>query len=485
MILKNGLKKISLKLSFLILILISSNFVFSQIKISGIASSYSGDILKIYKTADRITYTKQLLDTALVSDSGFFKFNLSLENIQKVYIDLPHVKTFLYVKPNNTYKIRIPVKKKLTDAQLGNPYFRKDNISAFVVNSSDSTHKLITAYNAFIKKNRKKLVLLKNDSLIFNYFDSLKIVSDSVFDNFNNDFFEKYRIYSLAILEYIFIKTDKKEFIDSFFINKPILFNLPPYMNLFNFVFDNYFEPDNKLVELTKIYKNIMNYNFNNIVTSLCNDSVKMQRELAELVALKALYDKFYTSEKAKNDIIFTIQNINTEKIQPHSKIISENIYKNITKLKEGFPLYNFKLPDEKNNYIYLKEFTDKNFIYLNFIHPSSGHGLKHLPLLQKYDEMKIKDLKILTVFVGDSLKQMQNFLKENKNYKWKFLFTKINNPIIKEYNIVAFPMYFLITPDGNLATKHTPSPEEEFEQTYNSVYKKWQRKKQNSKTIK
>ncbi|MBN2664086.1 MAG: redoxin domain-containing protein [Bacteroidales bacterium] len=471
----NGLPHIY-KIAIFLLIFSFQSKIYSQVNISGYATSYAGDILKIYKYSDYIVHKSILADTAKVHKNGYFKFSIDVDNTQKVFIDLSHVNTYLYVEPDSNYKIRIPTKQILTHFQLADPYFVKENASAYVIsNYKYEINRLIQIFNVFISKNTSYLLNVYSQVEILKEIDTLKIVADTFAIDANNEYFTKYKEYSIAIMRYVTLKDDIEFYIDSFFVNKPVLYYLTPYTDLFDYIFEDFFSGTNSLIEMPNVYKGMYLNNFLYIKNALINDTITgFNDDLAQLITVKSLYDKFFRVERAQNDIIFTLQSVQQTDVNSYIYDAVHNVFEAITKTRKYFPAYNFNLLNKRGKEKKLEDFSGK-FVYLNFIYVSSGRGLLHLPVLQSYNDNNIKNLEIVTVFVGDTITEMIDFLDEHKEYKWTFLFAKLDNQTLTNYNVKVFPSYYLIDPERNMCLDNTPTPEEEFEQTYNSVYKQWQ----------
>jgi len=65
----------------------------------------------------------------------------------------------------------------------------------------------------------------------------------------------------------------------------------------------------------------------------------------------------------------------------------------------------------------------------------------------------------------------LRKFLTSNK-YDWKFLLYDRQPEVLKQYDIRAYPTYFLIGPDGKLILSPAPSPSEDFESRLFEVMK-------------
>ncbi|MBN2891833.1 MAG: TlpA family protein disulfide reductase [Bacteroidales bacterium] len=466
---------INLQLLIILLFLVFLPFqIFSQTKIEGVSSSYSGDELKLCKISDRITFTHEVISSALVDSAGNFEFSFDINRIEKVYIDLPTLRAFLYVEPEKSYEIRIPSKIEMTDEQFLNPYFSKEYVPAMIVKSPENDiNLLIIEYNSFLNEQKNKLVKITNDKKEKEFIDSIKVISDTFMQNIDNEYFVYHKMTDFALLRHYHIQYKKSFFTDSFFVQMPVLFNSASYMGLFNLVFDDPFKTGNSIVSLKYVYAGIKNHNFIMIKDSIISKFPKISETFAELLTIKGLYNKFYEIPQTQNDIIATLQNVLSDDVNDDVLNIIQNILIEITTLRVGNPAPQFELPNFKGKNINLTDYKG-GFVYIQFFHQNSFACMQQMPLLKNYSDQKIKGLNILTVFVQDNVEQMKEFLENNKDYKWDFVFMSKNDELLKKYNVTVYPTYFLVDPDGNLCLPETPAPTDNFEQTYNAQFKKW-----------
>ncbi len=76
----------------------------------------------------------------------------------------------------------------------------------------------------------------------------------------------------------------------------------------------------------------------------------------------------------------------------------------------------------------------------------------------------KYKDkLRIITISSDDNVKVMNDYLKRN-NPNWTFLHIGNEPELLKQYDIRAYPTYFLIDRQGKLIFSPAASPAESFE---------------------
>ena len=69
----------------------------------------------------------------------------------------------------------------------------------------------------------------------------------------------------------------------------------------------------------------------------------------------------------------------------------------------------------------------------------------------------------IVTIATDENREQMSNFITKSE-YNWLFLHYGNQPDILKQYDIRAYPTYFLIGPDGKLIYSPAASPGENFE---------------------
>ena len=467
-ILKNKLSIITLILLFFV---IKSN---SQITITGKATSFSGDSLFLYTLNDKITETPKLLAATLVDAYGEFIFKFDCSKPQKVFIDLPVIRAFQYVEPNKNYEIRIPAKQELTSDQKLNPFFKKKEVPIFIFikDKTDLNYlinrykKALSKYNFVFKLNNEKEKLI--------YLDTLRNISDTLGAIVNNQYFEDYKLYNFALLRYFLIQGNLDYYLNSFFLQTSVQTNNPLFNKLFVLIFENYFNKENEYIDLRKIYKAIEDTNFIEIKKQVSEGYTDVIfSELAELIAVKALKDFYYVYPQAQNQIIEIFSKLELKDVNYDTYITAKHFLEKVIKIRKGYSIPVFSLRNENGRKKGIEDFGN-NFIYLNFMSPESYGCLQQFPLLQSMHEKNLRDLKIVTIFVSDDYSDMTDFLLIKKDYKWTFLFAEFDSHVLKNFNIENYPTYFLLNPDGTLALENTPTPFDEFEQTYYDVYKKW-----------
>jgi thiol-disulfide isomerase/thioredoxin len=145
--------------------------------------------------------------------------------------------------------------------------------------------------------------------------------------------------------------------------------------------------------------------------------------------------------------------------------MIAENIRQKVTRLLPGFVPSPFELYTVNDELVSLSKFEGK-YVYLNFCTTTSYSCLQEFPLLEKIYEKYKDKLEIVTIAVDTDINDLKHFLGQNK-YKWTFLHYGNKPDIVKDFDIRAYPTYFLVGPDKRLVISPAQSPNENFEQLF------------------
>jgi peroxiredoxin len=181
-----------------------------------------------------------------------------------------------------------------------------------------------------------------------------------------------------------------------------------------------------------------------------------------EMVILKGLHDGFFDDKFSRSALLTILDSLYFSSKVPEHLVIAQNIRNKVTHLLSGFVPAPFELYDSKGKLVKLDDFNGK-YIYLNFCTTSSYTCLQEFTLLQKLYEKHKKLLEVVTICVDNDKQDLSNLL-QNTGYNWTFLHYGNKPEIVKDFDIRAYPTYFLIGPDRKLILSPAPSPRENFE---------------------
>ena len=155
----------------------------------------------------------------------------------------------------------------------------------------------------------------------------------------------------------------------------------------------------------------------------------------------------------------------------PENIAILDKMIEKLTEVAVSSEAFNFNLPDEKGKYHQLSAYKGK-YVYINFCNTQISLSKKDFGILAKYSEAYKKDLFVINIFTDENQSVMNAYVQNNKqtviNLYW-------NNDIdlIKKYHVINIPTYYLIDREGKFLLSPAPTPDENFEQSFEQILAK------------
>jgi peroxiredoxin len=258
---------------------------------------------------------------------------------------------------------------------------------------------------------------------------------------------------------------------DEYFNNHPVLYCNTAYADLFNQVFDKYFLFFGRTSQGQKLFNDVNEAaSYQALRETLSANNNFSNDTLTELVILKQIHDEYYGSQFSRAGLLKILDTlVVSTRIAEHRRIAGIIRHK-ITRLQPGFEPPAFELLDTDGNLVRLSDYKGK-YVYLNFCTCQSYACLNEFNMLAQLYQRHKDRIAIITISTDPMEEVLRKFLAKNK-YDWKFLHYDKQPGILKEYDIRAFPTYFLIGPDGKLIHSPAASPAEYFEQRLFEVMK-------------
>lgn len=446
-----------------IFILISLLSFSQEATVEGNSPDYRNDEIIFYQYSDFITSTETEVGRCRVDSTGNFTCKLKILETTYVFSYLGIYRIYFFAEPTRVYNLVLPPKEEKTEAQRLNPFFRETDLQVGITNiDKDDISHLISNFDLRFNEKFDQIVQDAYRGKKQNI-DSLVNIVEAKFADSRNPYFNAYRQYRYGLLKQITFYKKSTSVSNEQFLNKPILYNNPAYMELFNLVYDKYFLFFSRTSSGNIIFNDIsVDRSLTKLKKTLSTNEVLSNDTLMEMVILKALYDEFFSDNFSRSALLTLLDSLyRTTKIPEHL-IFAENIRDKITKLLPGFVPNYFVLKDINGNDVTLDKFEGK-YVYLNFCTTTSYTCLQEFPLLDKIYKKYSKHLEIVSISADKDINDLRSFLK-NSGYSWTFLHYGNKPDIIKDFDIRAYPTYFLIGPDKKLILSPAPSPKESFE---------------------
>ncbi|WP_158027213.1 TlpA family protein disulfide reductase [Labilibacter marinus] len=450
-----------------------------EVKLFGNATEYAGINLTVEYQNNYITRSFRDLKSFLVDKKGNFSASFKLEEITRIYINLGEIRGHLLVEPGKTYELVLPPYTPLKQADRLNPFFRPEPVVIGIKNDTGSNLNRVTSdfeekYNYLFSKNIRRIVLTGNKKQCFKIIEDV----DMAFPADSGTWFYYYKFFKYQNLyDYIYSNKPRVAIANSF-AKIPVQYHLDTYWTSFNRQFSNFFHYyfSSKQGES---FKKIWNtsHSFNAICAELSKDTLFKNRELSELIVLRGLYSGYFSDLYPKARIISIVESSQDSCVNTENNQIASAILTRITKLNVGS-----QAPDFNVNALFngkpreLKDYKGK-FVYLNFANTKNYACKKDFQVLEQMHEKYKKDMYIITILTDEDPDEAAEYIKSNK-FSWRFLHFGQNAKVLFDYNIQAFPTYYLIDPEGNLVLSPAPAPEENFAPAFSEIYKNHRNKK-------
>ena len=441
----------------LILGLLAINISAQPVIITGRAKSYADSKLEFTRIADWITGGEEIVGACVVSDSGVFRMSFNLSSTQQILLHTGVYLGYFYAEPGKTYELVLPEKEDKKPEDQLNPYFKPEEIHLGLINfNQDELNMRIMMFeDAYVPYYEKHV------SHIYSKMDIQKLETDiqnmeAPFQKHAGEFFTEFRRYRYGMLKLFANQQKVQSLSDEFFNNQPVLYHNPAYADLFNQVYSKYFVFYGRSEQGRQIFNDINQLgSYTALLATLSKNTNFSNDTLKELIILKQVHDEFYSNQFSRKGLLSILDTLMLKTQIPVHRQIGTSIKQKITRLLAGYEPPAFELMDTDGKMVRLDDFKGK-YVYLNFCTCQSYACLNEFNSLAVINTKYAGKLILLTIATDPMDEVLRQFLAKNK-YSWKFLLYDRQPDVLKEYDIRAFPTYFLIGPDGKLVTFSGP----------------------------
>jgi peroxiredoxin len=451
--------------------------------ISGKEPSYAHTKIAFYQSKNPFLETEKLLAQTEVDSSGYFRLEFTIGKTQKIFSHLGVFQPYMFVQPGHHYVINLPERTEKTERQQLNPYFKENEIHIDVEEVLDSSQGAVVA-----ARKRINPAIQQFENRFIECYDSLAKLTihkdippkavDSVIGKLefkfgrisDHPFFKHYKRYQYGRLRRVAFKRVERRLINDYFAGKPVRYHLPPYMKLFQRLFDRYFYKDSPCKGGKGNLISIINEekDFRKLNRCIAEDQALENDTLKEMVVLKNLYEGFYQERLADTSLLTVLDSFIQSAEIPFHKSFGLEIKQEVTRLREGTPAPSFSLYNSDSNLVQLNDFQGK-YVYLNFCVLEGYTCQLHFRLLGDYRKKFGEHLAVVTIIKSSSFNAIKSFVNQH-SYKWTFLHYNGQSGILDEYDVKAFPTYYLIGPEGNFVYSPADPPDKKFPLKFNKL---------------
>jgi|GEM_PF-437657 len=432
----------------------------------------NGVMVRIMIPTDRFSHQMKTLATTYTGKSGDFSFHIELK--QPVYAKLAVNlrKGSLFLEPGENYQVQI---KRDTLGQHGSIFDRQPPEIKILKGNTKLSNQLgdfNQMYNLFLMNHFREIYLYHDISALKNFKKKVAVT----FANDTSSYLKDYIRYSLAPLDLAARTLSDTGFVKRYFVGHKVLYHNVQYVEAFRNFFKTFFASmifDG--VSSEKVAEIMSTGNFQKLdavfskIPLLKSDA--RVRELSEMVYLEK---HFYDNDFNRWSILEMYKNMSRQCRFMENRKIAGDFYHKLKYLMPGTPAPRFTLPGFHGKEYALKDFKGK-FVLLAFYKTGSPLCKRQLSFLKSMDSHEPDDFTPVLIVVG---KHPDFYLKAfmSQQYPWPFLLLGKDILLLEQYQVMEFPTYVLLNPDGTIAMAPAPMPEENaFQQisVYMNRYKK------------
>lgn len=457
---------------FLFLFIHSINHSFilqaQNVKISGLAKAYENKEISVWMFNDFISNTEKQVTFSSIDSAGNFLLEFNSKEIQYITLKIDKSIASMYIEPNVTYEIIIMPPDSTTyqnpnlehDVKISINLKSKTELNALTMDYEKRFDDFLTReYKSFVSRNPQPKI------------DTFKVTMRNFYADVNSNYFDGYRIYSIAALEEKTMASRQKLY-NAYLNQKPILYNNPEYFNFFNTFYKQYLrnisltlgDQLKNQIEITNDYKGVMDSLKKN--DFLKNDSIR------ELVLINGLFESYYDATFKKEGIVKLLEKIAIESSIAENRQIAINILNSFSKLKPGAPAPYFELPDKKGLTHSLDELRSKKFLYIFFFDQACTACMQQMKIITSLKKQYGTRIEFVGILANGTKADLDQFCLKNPQYDWIFLYNNTGAKFKSNYEIRSLPTYFLIDLEGKFIQAPADSPEGDIERVFYDITK-------------
>ena len=443
----------------------------TNITIQGEVVDGAGRTVYLYHYTDMLTLTEELVDQATIGENHHFELKAYVNYPTLMILQIENYSQSFFVEPGRDYEVYVPRFDWNIDEKK-NVFLDPEVLPLEFVNMpKDELNGLISNYEAVVAQ------YLDDHRIHFDarfrpqkrYFDSLEVEVRKKAPDTRNEFFNRYKRYQLASLKYSLHFDSRRNMVNRYIKDQPILYYDDNYMSFFCTLFANTLSKGTNKIPVWQLARWVNDLKVDVFLDSIGTDTLLRNEQVRELVALQALQEAFYqTSYYEPGKVVGMVGLIgNKSKFKEH-KVLAKRIIENLRQKEEGAVMPTFELPDVNKEMVSLEKMKGK-WVYLSFVRVGDPNCIAELETMAHFKDSiyaKSKNVEFVTICCDREFQKMYHFLKNSKRgsqYNWTWLHFNGNYKLLEHYQVVSYPHFILINPDGQLQYTVTPTPASGF----------------------
>lgn len=470
----------------LMLVLAWSAMGQTNVRISGMVVGGAGKEIELYKYSDPLSHREVLVCRDVIDENQEFELTAYANYPTLMFVQIENYSQSFYVEAGRNYEVYIPRFDWNLDEKK-NIFLSPEALPVEFMNVDEREINVqISEFDAlvdsFISANRYYFDLKFRPQR--KYYDSLVLLVEQRLPK-GDEFVERYKRYKLAEIKLNMRLESRRNLINTYIKDQPVLYWDESYMSLFEALYGNSISKGSRYVSVEQ-FSYWIDYEMIDVMRDslgvdplLRNEQV---RELAALIALKEAYrnNRFYNPEQVKK-MVRKMQN--TTKFTQIASLAG-SLLEGLNQMVKGAEVPEFELPNVDKELVRLDSFAGK-WVYLSFVRVGDPNSIGEIETLAHFKDSIYahadNNVEFVTIVCDREFQKMYHFLKNsrhNERYNWVWLHFNNNFKLLEKYQVVTYPTFLLINPEGKLQYNVTPAPASGF-----LLSPPWQEKKKEEAT--
>lgn len=450
-------------IAFILLLGTVSTSVAQTVNVSGLAPSYVGKSLEVYRIEDYFSDKESLMTSTTVESDSTFSVSFVIEKTQKVVIKSQNNKGFLYVQPNGKYSIFFPDRNKYDPY---NPNGNSIELAFYGLDSTDINYKIL-GFQRWVDHFVGNNFYLK-DRNAYEFAESLDRFKTNVQKAYKQDtstFFKTFVQFTIAGLDNIEHAAERNRYEkhDFYLKHTPIQYENDAYMA---YVKNFYQKLMPRLTNQTNeaVYQGVLKESPGLILKALSKEYTLINLRIREMVMVQALVEVYNSGRYPQTNILTILDSVANYPLFKDNGVIAKNLKSRITELVAGGQAKEIVFSSPGKPTKTLSSYTKKH-LYLHFVDPNSISNMKEIELLEDIHKRYSDYVQFVTVYKDvESLDQAA--VDRLNQLNWDVYALSEGSSVWKNYQVVSFPQYVLIDATGYIVSSPAlgPTPNGQYE---------------------
>lgn len=445
-----------------------------EVVLRGKDAGYAGIKLVFLIKADPVNDRELNLCEVVPDESGAFRCAIDLEAMATILMHAGAYQGWLLAEPGKQYDLVLPPFSEKSTADLFNPYFQEISFHFHATNTDT------TEINQVISRFDDRF-----DDLLLRYGQVLSLrqmkkrTQDSLITNLRAEFswcghpyFRDYLDYKVGLFLQAGALRRQQEVVSRFFSGRPVQFYNKAYVELFGEVFGGFFSGFGQSYEGLGLDESITGYkSYHRLAGVIRSYPIPLSDSLVDWIILSNLKEQMAQNNYPAGFLIQVLDSLVEQSPFAFAREWGRVLRYESTRLLPGFPAPDGELADPDGTIHHLSDYRG-TYLLLAFMTSWSTPALMDLGLLNGLEKEFNPNLRVILCVPRQDQSKLDAILSR-KNLDFVLLSSLSMPDLSKEYRLKSYPAYFLIDPFGNLVSRFTPGPQENFSGYFKGILKR------------